>query len=145
MQPIADEDAAWRSHLDDAPHQFGRSRSIEWDDSDTAQHAPPERCDPFGPAVAPDQQPIAGSQPRIRQPTGERLRRRAHVIARIRPSPESVVVNERFGVPSNVAIEEVDEVFHDGSESNLNAATALSSAHTRRAATWPDACIIHSA
>ena len=62
-QPIADEDAAWRRRLDDAPHQFGRSRSIDRDDGDTAQHAAPERCDPLGPAVAPDQQPIAGRSP----------------------------------------------------------------------------------
>ena len=45
LQPIAYEDAVWRSHVDDAPHQFGRSRSIERDDGDTAQRAPPERCD----------------------------------------------------------------------------------------------------
>jgi len=106
-------DPAPNLKCDDAVHKIRRGRRIHGNDRDSNQHTSPECRDPLGAAVTPNQQAIPGRQPGLRQSTGKPLRGRAQLVVRIRPSPESVVVDERLRAAPDIAIEEVEQVLHD--------------------------------
>ena len=134
-QAVSEQEAARLSDCRDAGDELRRRCRIDRNHDDARQHTSPERCDPFGSAVTPDQEAVAGMQARVGQLARPCFGCRTQLVVRVRPLPEPIVVDEGLRGAVDVAIEEVEQMLH-GSRLSLPDRSPPSPSPAQRSHAW---------
>ncbi len=106
---VADQRDARAHDAANPPRELGRRPEVDGDDDDAREDAAPERGDPFGPVLGPEEDRVAFAEARFVQTAGETAGGGGHLAVLIAARSEPVVVDEELAGLRGQVLEEVDE------------------------------------
>ena len=106
---LADQDQPRRNDAADASEEIGRRAIIDRHDDHAGQQTAPERHDPLGPVLAPDDGVVALAQSHLVHARGECPRGATHLCVRVSARAEPIVVNKKFAARLREVPEKVNQ------------------------------------
>jgi hypothetical protein len=106
---LADRDQLRLDDAADAREKIGRGAIVDRHDDDADEQAAPERDDPFGTVLAPDDNFVAFAQAELVQPRREAARRASDFAIRVTAAPEPIVVDQEVAARVREIAEKVNQ------------------------------------
>ncbi len=106
---LPDEDEPGRHDPAHAHEKVRRRAIVDRDHDDAAEEAPPERRDPLGAVLAPEDDGVALAEAGSMEARREFPRHAADVFVRVRADSEAVVVHKKVAANGREVLEKVDE------------------------------------
>ena len=106
---LTGEDDSCGDNAAHARKELGRRAVVYGDNDDSAEEASPERDDPFGTVLAPEDDLVAFADASLVQPRRKAARGAADLCVRVPPASEPIVVDEKLAAGAGEIVEKIDE------------------------------------
>ena len=106
---LADRDQPGADDAADAREKIGRRSIIDRDDDDAEDQTAPERDDPLGTVLAPDDDFVAFPKSQLVQACGESVGGAADIVVCVTATSEPIVVHEELAARVREILEKVNQ------------------------------------